>query len=63
MELILSAYGAITLILLTVQVLEYIVGRARPAAIERYAVMSFEKLPQTAVKPVTEPTVLYDRAA
>jgi hypothetical protein len=63
MELILSAYGATTLILLSVQVFEYIAGSVRLTAIERHPAVPFERLPRAPGKPITEPTAHFERAA
>jgi hypothetical protein len=63
MELILFVDVAITLMLLVVQVLEYLVEWTRPASTERHLSAPIEGPPRAAANPVAEPSAHYDRAA
>jgi len=63
MELILSVNAAITLMLLVVQLFDYIVEWTRPALTERHVSASIEGPPRAAANPLAEPTAHYDRAA
>jgi hypothetical protein len=62
MEVILSANAAIILMLLVVQMLEYVVEWTLPALTERRMSAPIKGPPRAAASPVSKPAVHYDRA-
>lgn len=63
MDLILSVYGAVTIALLAVHLLDYWMGRSRPLLAHHEDPAPIEGPPGIAAKPLPEPEEQYDRAA